>query len=73
MSFCAEFCLVLNFYFLCEGDVYMLVLTSVEARGRQWVSCSVIFYFIPWRQGLLVNLELGWQHSSPSGASCLLS
>lgn len=36
------------------------------ASGKCWVSCSVRTFLVPLRQGLSLNLEMGWRPTCPS-------
>lgn len=42
------------------------VCAGVSVRGECWVSLSISLFLVPFRGGLSLNLELGWQPVSPS-------
>lgn len=42
----------------------MYLCASAQRVGGQWVPCSTL-NFMPWREGLPLNWELGWKTASP--------
>lgn len=62
MNVCVGLCVVVH---VCVVYVCALIHVCVEAKGRLPVSYSVMLHLIPLRQGLSLNLGLGWWPGSP--------
>lgn len=58
-----EVCFLVKFYLVRYLTWQGVGCTLAETVGGLWVTCSVTLHTIPSRQGLSLDLALGWQPS----------